>query len=174
MNDLNKSQIITPQLVSHLRERFELNWNGIHGASHWSRVRLNGLLLSKISGADSSVIEYFAVLHDVCRESDGHDPEHGKRAAEFARKAIRDLILLEDEKFEFLTQAMEGHTGGVNHPSLIVETCWDADRLDIGRVGNEPYPQYLCTAAAKNKKLIAAALARSNAWLEQQDRAQSK
>jgi len=129
-------------------------------------VRLNGLLLSKINGADTSVIEYFAVLHDVCRESDGHDPEHGKRAAEFARITIRDLIVLDDDKFELLTQAMEGHTGGVSHPSLIVETCWDADRLDLGRVGKEPNPLYLCTQAAKNKELVRAALARSEAWLE--------
>ncbi len=34
------------------------------------------------------------------------------------------------------------------------DTCWDADRLDLGRVGIMPEPSRLCTAAAKRSDLL--------------------
>jgi len=42
-----------------------------------------------------------------------------------------------------------------------VQTCWDADRLDLGRVGKKPDPLRLCTAAARKPEIISAAYARS-------------
>ena len=44
---------------------------------------------------------------------------------------------------------------------ITVQTCWDADRLDLGRVGIRPDPRRLCTAAARNPRMIEAAFARS-------------
>lgn len=158
--------LITPQLIKRLREVFVLDWNGVHGAAHWSRVRINGHILATTNGANFDVIEYFAFLHDSCRLNDGHDPLHGPRAAELARTELRDEILLDDDQFNILTTAMEGHTGGFEHPNLTVETCWDSDRLDLGRVGNHPNPMYLCTNAARNTTVIEAAWDRSQAWLE--------
>ena len=35
-----------------------------------------------------------------------------------------------------------------------MQTCWDADRLDLGRVGIVPNPRYLCTPAAKSPAVI--------------------
>jgi uncharacterized protein len=32
-----------------------------------------------------------------------------------------------------------------------VQACWDADRLDLGRVGIAPAPERLCTAAARER-----------------------
>jgi uncharacterized protein len=153
--------LITPKLVKLLREKFALDWTGIHGASHWSRVRLNGKILSNINGADFAVIEYFAFLHDSCRQNDGKDPKHGSRAAEFAKSNLRNEIILNDDQFEILTSAMEGHTGGFEHDNLTVETCWDSDRLDLGRVGKYPDPIFLCTKAARNTEIINAAWDRS-------------
>jgi len=158
--------LITPRLIKRLRDKFALNWNGIHGASHWSRVRLNGKILSNINEADFDVIEYFAFLHDVCRQNDGTDPQHGLRAAEFAKFELRNEIILNDEQFDILTIAMEGHTGGFDHENLTVETCWDSDRLDLGRVGKCPDAMFLCTKVARNAELIKAAWDRSKAWLE--------
>ena len=34
-------------LVLLLKDSFQLKWRGIHGISHWSRVRINGLLIAK-------------------------------------------------------------------------------------------------------------------------------
>jgi uncharacterized protein len=53
---------------------------------------------------------------------------------------------------------------------VTVSTCWDADRLDLGRVGIEPHPDYLCTAEARHPETIAAAHGRALAWLERRDR----
>ena len=35
-----------------------------------------------------------------------------------------------------------------------VQTCWDADRLDLGRVGIYPDAQFLCTNTAKYPAFI--------------------
>ncbi|MGO9117211.1 MAG: hypothetical protein ACLQPD_06315 [Desulfomonilaceae bacterium] len=40
-------------------------------------------------------------------------------------------------------------------------TCWDADRLDIGRVGLKPVARKLCTEAAKKPEMIEWAYERS-------------
>ena len=37
---------------------------------------------------------------------------------------------------------------------MTIETCWDADRLDLGRVGITPHPSHLCTEAAKRPETI--------------------
>ena len=41
------------------------------------------------------------------------------------------------------------HTKGLLEANITVQTCWDADRLDLGRVGIVPDPARLCTAAAR-------------------------
>lgn len=76
--------IINSEFVAFLRQQFLLDWKGIHGVGHWSRVRRNGLIIANENGADTRVIEYFAFLHDSKRRYDAHDAEHGRRAAEFA------------------------------------------------------------------------------------------
>jgi uncharacterized protein len=44
---------------------------------------------------------------------------------------------------------------------VTVQTCWDADRLDLGRVGIRPVASRLCTPAARAPDVIAWAYARS-------------
>ena len=44
---------------------------------------------------------------------------------------------------------------------ITVQTCWDADRLDLGRVGIRPHPKYLCTAVAKGAGVLQGAYLRS-------------
>jgi uncharacterized protein len=40
-------------------------------------------------------------------------------------------------------------------------TCWDADRLDLGRVGKRPSPRFLGTEYARRKDTIEWAYRRS-------------
>ena len=61
------SSLITQRLIAFARNEFRLDWDGIHGAPHWSRVRHNGLLLAERTGANTRVVEYFAFLHDLGR-----------------------------------------------------------------------------------------------------------
>lgn len=40
----NGDQLKKPtELIQHLRAQFRLDWHGIHGASHWARVKHHGL-----------------------------------------------------------------------------------------------------------------------------------
>lgn len=41
------------------------------------------------------------------------------------------------------------HSEGAIDAHPTVQTCWDADRLDLGRVGTKPHPQRLCTDGAR-------------------------
>jgi len=154
-------RVLSPGLVGFLRRRFRLDWRGIHGAGHWIRVRANGLRLAQTSGADSTVVELFAVLHDACRESDGLDVGHGARSAELVLEVCDDLLGVGREQAGLLAYACRYHSDGGTEADLTVQTCWDADRLDLGRAGIRPHPRYLCTAAARRADLIDWAYARS-------------
>jgi len=153
-----ESAIITPDILARLREIYQLNWNGIHGCSHWMRVRTNGLRLAGLNGANPRIIEWFAFLHDIQRENDGADWFHGRRASELIRKTFYQWIDLTAAELDLLCQACAGHTGGIKHKDLTVRTCWDADRLDLYRVGTRPNPKYLCTQEARQKEIIAWAM----------------
>jgi uncharacterized protein len=62
---------------------------------------------------------------------------------------------------ELLALACTLHSDGHTDGDITVQTCWDADRLDLGRVGIRPSARYLCTEAARCGDLIAAAYRRS-------------
>lgn len=145
--------LISPVLIALLRSRFQLDWHGIHGASHWARVRLNGLKLAKMNGANPRIVEYFAFLHDACRANDGHDPDHGERGARFIVQLGRSRLNLDDAEMDLLVGAVRGHVFGKTHCDISVQTCWDADRLDLTRIGIRPDPNRLCTDAARRLAL---------------------
>jgi uncharacterized protein len=149
------------KLIDLITNQFALPLTSIHGRAHWDRVRENGLRLAQRTGAESAVVVLFAVLHDSKRLDDGLDLHHGKRAAEFVKSLRGTMITLADEYFEHLVYACEFHTDGLTEGNITVQTCWDADRLDLGRIGIRPDPQYLCTDAAKDPAMIAWAFKRS-------------
>lgn len=134
---------------------YELPRDGPHGVIHWARVFENGMRLAPITGADVEVVGLFAVLHDSRRVSESSDPEHGPRAARFAAKLRGTLIHLPDAAFARLHRACAGHTHERTHPDITIQTCWDADRLDLGRVGIMPHESRLCTDEAKKPETIA-------------------
>jgi len=107
----------TRELIATIRRQFVLDWRGIHGAPHWARVRENGLRLAEATGARIQVVELFAFLHDSRRENDGHDPDHGARAASFARSLVGHAIELDRADVELLATACEGHSDGHTRPT---------------------------------------------------------
>ena len=159
--------ILTQALIDRLRSDFCLDWRGIHGAPHWARVRANGLDLAKTTGAHTAVVELFAFLHDSRRLDDYADPFHGARAAQYASELQGSLFELKDADTHLLMHACRFHSDGLLEADPTVQTCWDADRLDIGRVGIEPDPAYLCTEAARDPGVLGWAFERSvrgTAW----------
>jgi uncharacterized protein len=154
--------MIDQELVRIVRRQFALESGGIHGAPHWARVRENGLRLAEVTGAKPRVIELFAFLHDSGRLNDGHDPEHGSRAALFAATLAGSVFELESAALALLMTACRGHSDGLTVGDITVVTCWDADRLDRGRVGIKPHPERLCTEAARDPTVLEWAYQRSS------------
>ena len=120
----------------------------IHGIQHWQTVERNGHYLANFNMADKAVLSYFAYFHDCMRENEGRDKGHGPRGAVLAMK-YRDIIPLNDIQFKQLTDACKGHTYGTRPECITINTCWDADRLDLGRVGIDPDADYLHNEEAK-------------------------
>ena len=161
MNQVSKPRTINRVLLTRLRRDFHLDWRGIHGVSHWARVRLNGVLLARHTGARSDVVELFAFLHDSQRRHDGRDRDHGRRAASYVLALQGEIIHLDREGLEMLTHACACHSDGHTEADVTVQTCWDADRLDLGRVGIRLDPARLCTPASRTAEMIRPAVARS-------------
>ena len=139
--------------IQEVRE-FALNGWGLgetHGLSHWQRVERNGIILSTINGniredINIKVVRFFAYLHDKCRLNDWADLEHGVRSADMLSD-IRDTILKDftDEEVAVLDKACRYHTTEQRTGIPTVDVCFDADRLDLGRVGIVPNPKLMAT-----------------------------
>lgn len=149
------------QLIEAIMREYNLPPFGLHGLSHWARVYENGLLLAETTGANKDVVMLFSVLHDSRRRNEGIDPGHGERSAEFARTLRGRFIHIDDEDFELLYRACAAHTRGCTDEDITVQTCFDADRLDLARAGIYPQVKRLCTRPARSQELIAWAVDRS-------------
>lgn len=134
------------QLWRFVTAQFYTREYSIHGPDHWRRVERNALLLATRTGADMVVARLFAVFHDSRRENECRDEGHGARGAEFAKSLRGSLFHLDDEKFELLHYACTWHTDGGHSENPTIATCWDADRLDLGRVGIIPLAEFMSTA----------------------------
>jgi len=64
------------------------------------------------------------------------------------------LFDISDQEFNLLHRACVGHTHERTHPDVTIQTCWDSDRLDLGRVGIMPHASRLCTEVAKRPETI--------------------
>jgi uncharacterized protein len=89
------------------------------------------------------------------RVNDSIDPMHGPRAAVLARDMCGGPFDLGDEEMDLLAFACEEHTNGKLGKDQTVGVCWDADRLNLWRVGFEPDPRFLSTDAARSGERIA-------------------
>ena len=130
---------------------FALSDHRLHGPPHWRRVESNALEIAEHSGADKTVVRLFAVFHDVKRETNGYDPEHGYRAAEFALERHGELFTIPEVSLQLLLVACRLHNDGQTSDCATIGTCWDADRLDLPRVGMRPEVKYMSTEYGKQK-----------------------
>jgi uncharacterized protein len=124
---------------------FQCDRDSVHGPSHWRRVERNGLFIAARSSAVEEVVRLFAVFHDSRREHDGWDESHGARGAAYAASLRGVLFQLSDEHFELLDYACKWHAHGRLSDDPTIGTCWDADRLDLGRVRIELEAGYMST-----------------------------
>ena len=153
--------MVSSELISTILQEYALSPRGTHGVPHWARVLENGRRLARVTGARIQVVELFAVFHDAKRENEGWDSGHGSRGAELAGRLRGTHFELSPGDFQLLHIACSDHTRGITAGDITLQTCWDADRLDLGRVGISLEIQYLCTNAAKDSAVIAWADKRS-------------
>ena len=96
------------------------------------------------------MVELFAYLHDSCRNDNGADLLHGPRAARYI-DTLRDTYLkgVSDEEMTLLKEACRLHTTTHRTGNPTIDACFDADRLDLWRVGIIPDPNRLATEKGK-------------------------
>ncbi|MFA5131262.1 MAG: hypothetical protein WC467_02445 [Patescibacteria group bacterium] len=130
--------------------------NSVHGLCHWKRVEKFGLKIAKENAADKNVISLFAYLHDARRENEDDDPDHGVRAAVLLKELVEaKLVSLTPRQFEQLIKALSLHNKhNAESDDITIQTCWDADRLDLWRYGFVPNPKLMFTDYGKSKKMI--------------------
>ncbi len=156
-----KGEFITPRMqrsveleaiLNEAKKVFSLDsaWTQ-HGPRHWEQVEKNAIMLGEHTvGCDMEVARLFALLHDCKRRNEGRDPEHGARAAEFAQVlSDRGMLGLNAGQLATLKYAMTHHNGGKVSDDPTIGVCWDADRLDLPRVGTTPHFNLLSTPYAR-------------------------
>ena len=141
----------------------------LHGPEHWRRVAWFGAELARRNGLDvraRRAVEIFAWMHDLAREDDQADPEHGARGARLFRELAPSLFPeLDDPERNLIAGAIRLHNGGLTADEAVmtgelvvagecddrliacVGSCWDADRLDLLRLGIMPHPDRMSTEA---------------------------
>ena len=138
------------KLLQAITDQMSLDRDSVHGPEHWRQVAFNGLLLARTTGADPVVVCLFALFHDARRLNECWDPRHGPRGAALAREWRGARYELDDGRLDLLVRACREHTSArapTGDPT--VDTCLDADRLDLARVGILPDPDRLLTDAAR-------------------------
>lgn len=150
------NSLLCPVTIEEIRRQFQLDWLGFHGVGHWARVLENGLTLCcGVPEARADVVLLFALFHDACRRNEHRDPEHGERAALLAETYFQKGRLPVDAPgLQLLTDACRGHDKGRVSSEPTIGLCWDADRLDLARVGILPSSRFLSTGAAKDRDLL--------------------
>lgn len=141
--------MITKATIIEVFKEFKLEATSAHGYHHSRRVFTIGMKLAESTGADKLIVAVFALVHDIGREDEIDDPLHGERSASLLLTKFKNLFLLNTAQLKILFSAISRHHYGriTAHPTI--GTCWDADRLDLGRCYMEVDPEYLSTAAAR-------------------------
>jgi uncharacterized protein len=84
MTDIALSPCDRTGFMAAVKAQFRVNWHGVHGPSHWARVRQHSIHLATVRKGALLVAELFPYLHDSQRENEWTDLSHGERAEEYA------------------------------------------------------------------------------------------
>lgn len=137
------------KLRSLMMAHFSLGDWSLHGPNHWRNVELNGLQLCRMNSADRTVVRLFAIFHDAERLNEGHDPDHGRRAARLIQSLHGVEFQVAEFQLDLLLDACRFHNDGLTSENLTIGTCWDADRMDLPRVGITPDARKMSTKHGK-------------------------
>ena len=77
------------------------------------------------------------------------------RGAEFAKECrLAKLFDMDYRRFEKLYRACMFHTDECVNDDITINTCYDADRLDLGRVGIQLNPTKMATECGKELAVL--------------------
>lgn len=147
------------ELVKRL-EPFRKSDSILHGPAHWARVFHFGKLLSEkmsLPLQQRQCIQVFAWTHDLARWDDNGGNEHAIAGAYYLDEVVPALFahLVHDQR-ELIRAAIRHHADSLAaeeafHSGWFIDLpweksdllntigcCWDADRLDLLRLGIEP------------------------------------
>ncbi|MCL5026753.1 MAG: HD domain-containing protein [Chloroflexi bacterium] len=122
---------------------FTRNPCGTHGIGHVARVLVWADLLcqdmaKRGNSFDPEVVRWAAVLHDLGRQNDGPDPEHGARSAEWIAANHRLLpVVLTEGQLQAIQYCCTWHVPrDACAPVMTTELAYlkDADGLDRVRI----------------------------------------
>lgn len=119
----------------------------IHGLDHLRNVGyLSGKFAAELGiSLETAIIGGF--LHDCARSDDSDDAFHAEKSALLARKLIKKNYSNIDEELVYKTILF--HSGGKTTDNHIQGCVWDADRLDLIRLGIQPKKELLSTEPGK-------------------------
>ncbi len=160
MTDLQLQHLDLDIVLSHVYAHATHLKSRLHGESHWLHVTQCSLMLAEQTPhCDLAVIYLFGLLHDTKRLHDGRDSQHGERASEFVQHLQHENILqLSHTQLDILTSACYDHNKGKTSEDMTIGICWDADRLNLWRVGMMPKEKYMSTHPAKQHHMRLKAL----------------
>lgn len=120
----------------------------IHGFSHLRRVAWTAGRLAVMSGANVESCIVAGFLHDCARTNDGDGSGHARDSA-----ILADSIL--KSHFPHLNRAeicecIAEHADGKTTSHLLTGCVWDADRLDLVRLGLNVNPELMSTQYARS------------------------
>jgi uncharacterized protein (DUF1810 family) len=117
-----------------------------HRFSHIYRVMIGTALIAhKIKESRLGLLAFIAAfIHDLARENDGHDPRHGRRAAETKLPKLTHLLSkyeITSEEYDIIAKASTYHSEQMR--DRVTDECFktckilsDADALDRCRFKN--------------------------------------
>jgi uncharacterized protein len=138
-------------IIELAKAQFVMDENSCHGLRHWKEVDLNGEMLALQEGVDPVVVHLFAYLHDCKRVEDNGDYEHGDRSAEYVNQLRAEGLLdfLTVVQFVKLSTACLLHAKGGISDDMTIGSCFDADRIELIRVGIVPKIELMSTPMGK-------------------------
>lgn len=139
----------------------------LHGITHWNRVYENCVTLANMRDIHNEINDrffvLFALLHDHMRNGDGPCKYHATNGSNKIKSILTDINLsfMNERDVNLLKAAISMHTSAMPdkpdlfmsqlsfYEQILVEICWDADRLDIDRVYPTIDEKFLFTKEAK-------------------------
>lgn len=136
------------KLIAAVEEESSFKDSHYHGNQHWRCVSLVGSRLAKQENLNPLLPFLFGLFHDSMRENDDRDPDHGERGGQLALEMYeRGLLPISQEMLSKLVYACNNHTSSPATYDPHAGVCYDADRLNLWRVGTQPHKNYISTEA---------------------------